>query len=252
MNISAYESLASEYHYNSILLNSLGMQAVIDRAFGSGTKAASPAMGQSSNYAQPSVQSYITAVDYGFIQQVTDSSCRILQGLCKLADSGILCYSPVRILLRAITASIFLLKALSMGAPSARLGECLKILQEGIAALRRSTWEDMHLASRYAALLDLYVAHLRNSFVPGTPPDGVSISNLDASIASDSNHMGSFAPSNNFAWSEWMSVPLDVSMAPFGVTGTDDAAGLPSLDDCDWDFLWGLPLAQEIGAQIGT
>lgn len=190
------------------------------------------------------MQASITTTDYSFIQQVIDGSCQVLQGVSRLAQSNALSHCTVRILLRAIAASIFLLKALSMGAPTTRLDESLCTLQRGIEALRGSTWDDMHLASRYAALLELHVAHLRRSFVAGTAPDGIPIpdfNNSDATLGADGSIIGGYGSTGHFAGEEWLSLPFDVSMAPFGVTGNESAQFL-GLDDGDWDFLWGLPL----------
>lgn len=247
--IRAYESLASEYHYNCIMINSLGLQAVVDRAFGLGSK--EPAT-NSSHRSVPTtaVQLCITSVDYGLIQQVTDSSCHVLRGLIRLAQDGTLSYCPMRVLLRAITASIFLLKALSMGAPASRLGESLDILQQAIDALRRNTWEDMHLASRYATLLDMHLAQMRNSFVVGVAPDGISVTTFSGGegvSAFDSSGIGLYHGSaQHSGLDEWMSLPLDVSMAPFGVSGLNESETFPTHGDGDWDFLWGLPFVQQM------
>jgi hypothetical protein len=46
----------------------------------------------------------------------------------------------------------------------------------------------------------------------------------------------------SFEGVDWLSYPFDVSVAPFGVTD-DQSAGILGLDEGDWSFVWGLPLA---------
>lgn len=63
-----------------------------------------------------------------------------------------------------ISASIFLLKALALGASKVKLIESLHVLDRAILALRSSNLDEMHLAEQYAELLSIQVSALRRSF----------------------------------------------------------------------------------------
>lgn len=120
----------------------------------------------------------------------------------------------------------------------------------------------MHLASRYATLLDLHVARLRKSFVvssrpprlPTRPPsadrmvnDGVGgVSDaLGAGVADGTADFGAFGGGGDGnggvdgmfgAADDWLALPFDASMAPFA------PGDVPGFEDARLDFIWTLPL----------
>ena len=235
--------LSIEYQYVRIYTNSLGMQAVVER-----TLAETDAEGLQDETA-PMI---IEPIDYDFIQEVVDGSCQILQKVSQLAESGVLRYSPVRIFLRITTSSIYLIKGLSLGVRNTKLQTSLDILDRAIYALRSSTLDDMHLASRYATLLELHVARLRGSFIISSRPprlptrsasvDGAASSGMEFLNNQNAGGSGIAAlaegVSGMMSADDWLALPFDPSMAPFGLSGVQTFQGL---DDGSLDFIWNLP-----------
>lgn len=239
-----HDMLSIEYQYVRIYTNSLGMQAVVER-----TLAEADAEGLQDEAAPMT----ITPIDYDFIQEVVDGSCQILQKVCQLAESGPLRYSPVRIFLRITSSAIYLIKGLSLGVRNTKLQCSLDILDRAIHALRSSTLDDMHLASRYATLLELHVTRLRGNFVVSSRPP--RLPTRPASVDRTASSGLEFLNNQNAGGSEiaglaedvtsmmsaddWLALPFDPSMAPFGLGGVQP---FQSLDDGTLDFMWNLPI----------
>jgi hypothetical protein len=235
--------LSIEYQYVRIYTNSLGMQAVVER-----TLAESDPDGPQDDI----IPVKIEPRDYDFIKEVLDGSRQILQKVIALADSGGLRYAPVRIFLRITTSSIYLIKGLSLGVRNSELQSSLDILDRATQAMRSSTLDDMHLASRYSTLLETHIARLRDSFVassrpPRLPHDGMSgtgnatpgmdfLNNHNAGssgIASLAGDVSGLMPDD-----DWLALPFDPSMAPFGL---DTQQSFQGFDDGTLDFMWNLP-----------
>lgn len=204
----------------------------------------------------------IDSIDYEYIQEVIDGCCQILNNVIRLAETGELRFSPVRIFLRITSSSIFLMKALSLGARQAKLRESLDVLEKTIQALETNALDDIHLSSRYATLLDMHVSRLRHNLLasswgvrnnrgtagrssaaPSTPrpdsgPRPSSAATMDASVPQDLPDMD-FTPSlNDMAADDWLSLPFDPSMAPFGV---GSGGQFPAYEGGALDFIWNLP-----------
>lgn len=204
----------------------------------------------------------IDSIDYEYIQEVIDGCCQILQKVSQLAETGALRFSPVRTFLRITSSSIFLMKALSLGARQAKLRESLDILEKTIQALKSNTLDDIHLSSRYATLLDLHVSRLRRNLLvsskgmknsrgtttasstgpPSRPDNGASRHNatmVNSTPISQGMSDISFIPSlNDMAADDWLSLPFDPSMAPFGISS---GGQVPALEGGALDFIWNLP-----------
>ncbi|KAJ4348051.1 uncharacterized protein N0V89_009423 [Didymosphaeria variabile] len=244
LKVGLHDMLCIEYQYVRIYTNSLGMQAVVER-----TLAETDPDGPQEDILPLNLEPR----DYDFIQEVVDGSCQILQKVVQLYDSGALRYSPVRIFLRITASSIYLIKALSLGSRNQKLQSSLDILDAAIRAMRSSTLDDMHLASRYATLLDLHVARLRENFVvsarpPRIPSRGTSLENnmtagMDflnnhnagtSGIASLANDVNGLMPDD-----DWLALPFDPAMAPFGL---DSNPSFQGFDDGTLDFIWNLPM----------
>ncbi|KAK1986444.1 hypothetical protein LZ30DRAFT_582136 [Colletotrichum cereale] len=230
----AFQELSIEYHHLRISINSLGMQAAVDRSL---TDQGAGVMGSQGAH------TVLTATDYEFVQEVVSGGCQILQSSNKLAERGTLRFCPVRIFLRIIEASVFLLKALSLGSYVSNLQAALGVLEQCIRSLHASSLDDMHLASRYAALLDLHVARFRQCLITSVPPRGIPL--LEARTGQGNGcdeASGQFSHSSTFEASsdDWLSLPFDPSIAAFGLMGeTSDGGGF---DDTSWDFLWNLQM----------
>ncbi|EFQ98514.1 hypothetical protein MGYG_01541 [Nannizzia gypsea CBS 118893] len=280
-----------EYQFVRVYTNSIGMQAVVERVL---------------NESDPDVvmddvrQANMDEIDYEFIQEVIDGSCSLLQKVTTLAENGALRFSPVRIFLRITSSSIFLLKALSLGVRNAKLQESLDILTKSIQALRSSSLDDIHLASRYATLLDSLLSRLRRSFVlsnknpkvsrsttrpssvtplpktqnpspatqglqasPQQPqqqqqqqqqlphplqqtqvqqysPGEVSSVPMNSSLDVSNNPVfeDPISSLNDISADDWLSLPFDPSMAPFGDGGNQAWSGF---EGANLNFIWNLP-----------
>jgi hypothetical protein len=248
------DMLFIEYQYVRIYTNSLAIQAVVERALLSGDNPSNQDSGIPSTSADPQ--------DQEFIQEVIDGSKQILSKVLTLADAGQLLFSPVRIFLRITSSSIFLLKALGLGVSSGELKASLNVLEASIHALRSSTLDDMHLASRYATLLNVHVKRLRRKFVVSSRPTTLSmkpfdtnppsrsrstppatsapngIVSLDSTSGAPVNEASNSKPMDMFT-EDWFALPFDPSMAPFGVDASQ--VDLPGFDTGGLDFLWDIP-----------
>lgn len=198
----------------------------------------------------------MTGREYGFIEEVIEGSCQILDKVVVLGKSGALHYSPMRLFFRTISSSIFLMKALALGVRHSKLQEALQILDRAIAAMQDSQQDDAHLQSHYAALLHTQAARLRRSLVSSNPspvqprPRSHNGPHSNTTPFSASHHappgQGDVASGiplesfSNFDMNDWLSLPFDPSMAPFAPYEGDLGLRLDGVD-LDLDFIWQLP-----------
>ncbi|KZM24519.1 uncharacterized protein EKO05_0008595 [Ascochyta rabiei] len=243
LKVGLHDMLTIEYQYVRIYTNSVGMQAVVERTLAE----------TDTDVPQDDILPMnLEPRDYDFIQEVVDGSCQILQKVVQLSESGALRYSPVRIFLRITTSSIYLIKGLSLGSRNQKLQSSLDILDAAIRALRASVLDDMHLASRYATLLELHVARLRDSFVvssrPPRIPSRATSAERNGTTGMDflNNHAGQSAlaglagdVTGMMPDDDWLALPFDPAMAPFGL---DNQQNFQSFDDGTLDFIWNLPM----------
>jgi hypothetical protein len=243
-----YNDLFIEYHFVRVYTHSVGMQAVVERAV---------AENDPNNFDEVRPMA-IDPTDYEYIQEVIEGCCQILQKVSHLADAGALRFSPVRIVLRITSASIFLMKALSLGTRHAKLQESLQILEKSIKALKSNALDDVHLSTRYATLLDMHVARLRRNLLAsskarknsrgntrrssmGPPPwpDADRSNSMNTPVSQDLTTDLSFMPSlNDVGADDWLSLPFDPSMAPFGMS---NGGQFPMYEGGALDFIWNLP-----------
>jgi hypothetical protein len=245
------DTLFIEYHYARIYINSIGMEAVCQRA--------SSELGFGLNGPPRTI---MAGQEDGFINEVIDGGIQILERTIKLAESGTLRLSPVRTFLRITTSSVFLIKAISLGVRNAKLQRALDTLDRSIQAMRLSKLDDVHLAARYATLLETHVARLRHGFslsshqqshLRRTETGRVTPAEAQAQQANGTAFRDEFLPTNildastnaqdvlplqELSADDWLSLPFDPSMAPFGADG---AFGFPALDGNGLDFIWNLP-----------
>jgi hypothetical protein len=177
----------------------------------------------------------MTAREYGFIEEVIDGCCQTLDKITLLGGS--LHFSPMRILFRTISASIFLMKALALGVRNSKLQEALQILDRVIVTLQDNNQDDVHLKSRYATLLQVQVLRLRESLVSSYSGTGNDLLSPDPYGNMSAMDLRGFS---EVTTNDWLSLPLDPSMAPFGSAEGDFGVRLDGVD-LDLDFLWQLP-----------
>lgn len=244
-----YNDLFIEYHFVRVYTHSVGMQAVVERVLAD----------TGPNNFEDMRPMTIDPTDYEYIQEVIDGCCKILQKVVHLAEVGALRFSPVRIVLRITSASIFLMKALSLGTRQTVLQESLEILERSISALKSNALDDVHLSTRYATLLDMHVSRLRRNLLassknaknsrgttrrssmgpPSWPENGDRSHTLGTPMSQDlaSTDLG-FMPSINEIADDWLSLPFDPSMAPFGMS---NGGQFPMCEGGALDFIWNLP-----------
>lgn len=212
------------------------MQRIVQRVLQDQTQP--PSRGDSiidSSFIERARQLNITAREYGFIEEVIDGCCQTLDKVTLLGGS--LHFSPMRILFRTISASIFLMKALALGVRNSKLQEALQILDRAIVTLQDSNQDDVHLKSRYAALLQVQVSRLRESLVSSYSGIGSDLPSPNSYANMSAMDPGDFS---DVTMNDWLSLPLDPSMAPFGSSEGDFGVRLDGVD-LDLDFLWQLP-----------
>jgi hypothetical protein len=193
-----YSILHIEYHYVRVYTHSFGMQAVVERALANNTLNNNNNTNTNNNNNNNSPEITLDPIDYEFIQEVIDGSCQILKKVIDLAHTDKLRFSPVRIFLRVTSSSIFLLKALSLGVRHAKLQESLDVLDRSILALRSNILDDVHLASRYAILLEVHVSRLRRNLVVssssiskmGAVPSAAAVAAAATTTTIDSSNSG--------------------------------------------------------------
>ncbi|KAE8160127.1 C6 transcription factor [Aspergillus tamarii] len=242
-----FDILFIEYHFVRVYTHSVGMQAVVERV-----------LADSDPHAEEVRALNIDPIDYEYIQEVIDGCCQILQKVIQLAENGVLRFCPVRIFLRITSSSIFLMKALSLGTRQSTLRESLDVLERSIQALRSNALDDIHLSTRYAALLDMHVARLRRNLLASSktvksnqgtasrPSMGVPSSTdhsnntpmMDIAMSQNMSDMGYIPSLNDVAADDWLSLPFDPSMAPFGISS---AGQFPAYEGGALNFIWNLP-----------
>jgi len=208
--------------------------------------------------------SIIDDIDHEYVQEVISGSSEILRRITAMATQDVLRFAPVRVFLRVTTSSVFLLKAISLGVRNSQLRSTLDVLDSSIQALRTSTLDDMHLATRYATLMEMHVNRWRRNFVVSSKPsrpgnvasrrlsperevaaEGRMCSAPHASVdqgveAAAMPFTGDeYSSMDNFSMEDWLAVPFDPSMAPFGPDGAQPFP--PAFGDGALDFIWNLP-----------
>lgn len=242
-----------EYQHLRILINSVGMQNIVQKVLSQ--EDAYPGSTIDYSFIERARQTNMTTREYGFIEEVIDGCCQTLEKITTLSSTRGLHYSPMRILFRTISASIFLMKALALGVRNSKLQQALQILNRAIAALQDDNQNDVHLKAQYAILLQSQVQRLRRSLVSsqttgsvsrlqpsdhGRPTQVPETSNSQFSQPNGDFHSLALDSLSDFEINDWLSLPFDPSMAPFGSYEGDLGVRLDGVD-LDLDFLWQLP-----------
>ncbi|PYH45101.1 putative C6 transcription factor [Aspergillus saccharolyticus JOP 1030-1] len=242
-----YDILFIEYNFVRVYTHSVGMQAVVERIVAD----------NNSNVEEVRAM-HIEPIDYNYIQEVIDGCCQILQKVIQLGDAGALRFSPVRMFLRIISSSIFLMKALSLGTRPAKLRESLNILERCVHALRSNALDDIHLSTRYAELLEMHVSRLRRNLLASSklvkPSHGTTTRGamgpqqnieaedpnpmVDVAVSQSLADVSLFPQLNDIAGDDWLSLPFDPSMAPFGL---NNCGQFPAYGGGALNFIWNLP-----------
>jgi len=260
--------LLIEYHYVNVFVNSISIQALVERI---------NVQSCGDVWMQQDLLRREHAQDLRSINIVRESSGEILGIATKLSDDGILAFCPVRVFLRIVAASIFLLKALSLGARGADATASLRLLEKCIEALISSRADSLHLSRRYADLIARHVhcfkRNLRSSSrgevpnettalgsgranpAPAKDRPGSSIAERLESHAIQGNDRASrnadifsdatvtrggtsdYPPDTDPNTFDWLAQPFDAQFPPFSLEAAHPSSGL-AIDSLD--FLWNL------------
>ncbi|KAK5947786.1 hypothetical protein OHC33_011181 [Knufia fluminis] len=249
--------LLVEYYFVRMYINSIAVQALVERA---------SSVSSSTGLLDQDFLRSESSQDFRFVTEVRDASVEILRLVTKLSEDYVLQYCPVRVYLRVVVASIYLLKTISLGSREADVTRSLTQLQRCIEALQSYSADDVHLSSRYATLIARHVRRFKRNFrVKKAPttfsraasrgPDSTSRQssqqvNLQQNFHPIQHHdvinYPTFASDDitiPFDFNEagmvedWLAQPFNAQFAPFGTGGIQPASGL-AIDSLD--FLWNL------------
>lgn len=174
--------LSIEYEYIRIYINSLALQAVVERCTTNTSNNANGGSGGASGNAaphqlSPQTQNYygklplgrlggLTAMDKAYVKEVVDGSRSLLTTVVDgLLPGGYLKHAPVRTYFRIISGAMFLLKTFAIGAPKADVEISIALMDRTVDALRNCVVDDVHLGIRFADLLESLTSRLRNRFI---------------------------------------------------------------------------------------
>ncbi|KAI8947313.1 transcriptional activator ARO80 [Xylaria longipes] len=175
--------LTIEYEYVRIYVNSLALQAVVERCTTNATGASSSSDGShgprgvnGNTELSPQTQNYLGnlpighlgrfgAADQEYVKEVV-SGCRNLLGTVVdgLFKGGYLKHAPVRTYFRIISGAMFLLKTFALGAPKSDVETSISLLDRTVHALRTCVVDDIHLGTRFGDLLESLTTRLRDRF----------------------------------------------------------------------------------------
>lgn len=203
--------LTIEYEYVRIYVNSLSLQAVVERcaniASGSST-AASDATGSMASGLQfsPKTQDLfgrmpigniggVSAADQEYIKEVVEGSRNLLRTVVEgLLPDDYLKHAPVRTYFRIISGAMFLLKTFALGATRHDVEVSIGLMDSTVKALRNCVVDDVHLGIRFADLLENLTMRLRNRFIyvahPSTQPGSAHAASADGRSPAPEAGMG--------------------------------------------------------------
>lgn len=184
--------LTIEYEYVRIYINSLSLQAVVERCTsnaGGGSGPGGSVSGHSGPQLSPQTQNYygrlplgqlggFGAEDQEYVREVVNGSRNLLRTVVEgLLPGDYLKHAPVRTYFRIISGAMFLLKTFALGAPKSDVEMSIHLMDRTVDALRNCVVDDVHLGIRFADMLETLTSRLRNRFIYAPPP---AVSTTDA------------------------------------------------------------------------
>ncbi|OJD29400.1 fungal zn binuclear cluster domain containing protein [Diplodia corticola] len=167
-----HDVLAIEYEYSRVYINSLALQAVVERCVTNTHAAAAAANGANGLGSLPTgtIPPHMLVRWYGddrhFIREVIDGCRNVLQIVTKgLEPGGYLKHAPVRTFFRIISVTIILLKTFALGATEDDVALSLGLMEEAVSALRNCIVDDVHVGNRFAGMLITLITRIKSRFV---------------------------------------------------------------------------------------
>ncbi|KAK4230850.1 hypothetical protein QBC38DRAFT_356275 [Podospora fimiseda] len=178
--------LTIEYEYVRIYINSLSLQAVVERcttnAGGGTNNGGGSVSGHSGPQLSPQTQSYygklplghlggLGAEDQEYVREVVNGSRNLLRTVVEgLLPNDFLKHAPVRTYFRIISGAMFLLKTFALGAPRSDVETSISLMDATVSALRNCVVDDVHLGIRFADMLETLTRRLRHRFIQAGAP----------------------------------------------------------------------------------
>ncbi|KAJ5952519.1 uncharacterized protein N7479_010932 [Penicillium vulpinum] len=239
--------LLIELEYTRLYINSLALQAVVDRwttmsneSAQSHSQTPNGQQGQGSSHSSNSwfqTLNELYRVNEHYIQQVIDSSRKILQTVLEgLVPEGRLRHAPIRTFFRILSGMIFILKTFTLGAREDDVRVSLDLQDRAVEALRNYVVDDVHLSNTVARLIELLTSSIRTRFLRFAPHDrGTDGEGHDRTSATGS---GPHSPSreNSTARRDGPNTPWSTSQ------GHDTASGGSGLGYVDTPGAGGHPM----------
>lgn len=168
--------LIIEFEYTRVYLNSLALQAVVERCTHNtplqthanlSTATNGTATGPGDGGAIPfSTLTKWYANDRHYINEVIDASRNVLKVVVEgLYPGDYLRHAPVRTFFRIVSVAIILLKTFALGATEEDVAVSLALLSGAVDALRTSIVDDVHVGNRFADLVETLTHRIRSRFV---------------------------------------------------------------------------------------
>ncbi|KAF1814919.1 hypothetical protein P152DRAFT_411872, partial [Eremomyces bilateralis CBS 781.70] len=172
-----------EYEYTRVYLNSLGLQAVVERCTHNTPiqQYAQPAQTPQGNGDKKPINGSTNAEGnaiplttlmrwYGNDRQYIREVIEACRNVLKIVVSGLypgeyLKHAPVRTYFRIISVAIILLKTFALGATEDDVALSLSLLDQAVQALRTCIVDDVHVSNRFADLADLLTHRIRGRIV---------------------------------------------------------------------------------------
>ncbi|KAH8691737.1 hypothetical protein GQ44DRAFT_667086 [Phaeosphaeriaceae sp. PMI808] len=170
--------LIIEFEYTRVYLNSLALQAVVERCThntplqthaqpnGLGSTNGMATNGDNGNAIPFSTLVKWYANDRHYINEVIDASRNVLKIVVEgLFPGGYLRHAPVRTFFRIVSVAIILLKTFALGATEEDVAISLNLLSDAVHALRQGIVDDVHVGNRFADLVETLTHRIRSRFV---------------------------------------------------------------------------------------
>lgn len=172
--------LTIEYEYVRIYVNSLSLQAVVERCTNNAGQAGGSGDGTGATGGNTlSPQTLITfgklplgqlggftPSDQEYVREVVEGSRNLLKTVVYgLLPGNYLKHAPVRTYFRIISGAMFLLKTFALGAPRSDVKMSIELMDSTVEALRNCVVDDVHLGIRFADLLESLTSRLRTRFI---------------------------------------------------------------------------------------
>lgn len=169
--------LLIEYEYCRVYLFALALQAVAQRCANDIPQVNDPPMDVSREdittkgihtdvAIAPQTLAKWLGGDRRYINEVREGACNLLSAVVDgLYPGEYLKHAPVRSYFRIICVAIMLLKSFSLGAMESDIADSLNLLSRTVEALRTCIVDDVHVASRFADLLDVLIQSIKPRLV---------------------------------------------------------------------------------------